>query len=73
MASRREIQFTINDDGEVSIQVLGVKGEECERLTREIELALGVVSTRQHTSEYYVQAESAQTVGSGDGGGDGTE
>jgi hypothetical protein len=67
MASRREIQFTIDDNGEVSIQVLGVKGEECERLTREIELALGVVSSRQHTSEYYAQTETGLTVGSGDG------
>ncbi len=66
MATRREIQFTIDDNGEVSIQVLGVKGAECERITREIELALGMVSARQHTSEYYQQAETGQTVGSGD-------
>ena len=65
MATRREIQFTIDDNGEVSIQVLGVKGAECERITREIELALGVVGARQHTSEYYQVAETGQTVGTG--------
>ncbi len=62
MANRREIQFTIDDNGEVSIQVLGVKGPECERITREIELALGVVSSRQHTSEYYQEVEKTVIV-----------
>jgi len=62
MAQRREIQFTIDDNGEVSIQVLGVKGPECERITREIELALGVVSSRQHTSEYYQETEKTVVV-----------
>lgn len=62
MAKRREIKFTIDENGEVSIQVVGAKGEECERLTREIELALGVVGTRQHTSEYYQQAEITEKV-----------
>lgn len=62
MANRREIQFTIDDNGEVSIQVIGVKGAECERITREIELALGVVSSRQHTSEYYQEVEKTTVV-----------
>lgn len=66
MAVRREITFTIDDNGEVSIQVSGVKGAECERLTREIEQALGMVQTRQHTSEYYQQAETVTTVSGGD-------
>jgi hypothetical protein len=65
MASRREIQFTIDENGEVSIQVLGVKGAECERITREIEQALGVVSARQHTSEYYQANEATETVEGG--------
>ena len=68
MASRREIQFTIDDNGNVSIQVVGVKGEECERLTREIEQALGVVNSRTHTSEYYATNDAGLTVGSGDEG-----
>jgi len=71
MAKRREIEFTIDDHGEVSIKVLGVKGDECLRITREIEFALGVVSTRQHTSEYYQQVEAGVTVGSGEGDGAG--
>jgi len=69
MAKRREIDFTIDEQGRVSIQVKGVGGPECERLTREIELALGVVSSRQHTSEFYQTEEASQTVGTGDGKG----
>ncbi len=67
MAKRREIEFTIDDHGEVSIKVLGVTGPECERITREIEMALGMVSSRQHTSEYYQQTDTGVTVGAGDG------
>ncbi len=66
MAQRREIQFTIDDNGEVSIQVLGVKGAECEKLTREMEEALGIVTTRQHTSEYWQAAETAVKLEQGE-------
>lgn len=66
MAQRREIQFTIDDNGEVSIQVLGVKGADCERLTREMEEALGIVQTRQHTSEYWQTAETGVKLGQGE-------
>ncbi len=63
MAKRREIQFQIDDSGNVSIQVKGVDGTECERLTREIEEALGVVSDRQRTSEYYKEVVTEEKVG----------
>jgi hypothetical protein len=66
MANRREIQFDIDENGEVSIKVIGLKGPDCERLTREIEEALGVVKTRQHTSEYYQQTEQTEKVGQGE-------
>lgn len=65
MANRREIKFTIDENGEVSIQVLGAKGEECERITREIEVALGIVTARSHTSEFYQQNETAETIETG--------
>ena len=67
MAQRREIQFTINDNGEVSIQVVGVKGADCEQLTREMEAALGIVQSRQHTSEYWQSPETTTKTEQGDG------
>ena len=63
MAKRREIQFNIDDEGNVSIEVKGVDGGDCERLTREIEEALGVVSSRQRTSEFYKEAVTEEKVG----------
>lgn len=66
MAQRREIQFTIDDNGEVSIQVLGVKGAECEKLTREMEEALGIVKARQHTSEYWQSNETGVKIEQGE-------
>ncbi len=68
MAQRREIQFTIDDNGEVSIQVLGVKGADCEKLTREMEEALGIVKTRQHTSEYWQTNDAGVKIGQSDEG-----
>ena len=55
MARRTEIQFNIDDEGNVSIEVKGAPGSECEKITREIEEALGVVTSRERTSEFYVQ------------------
>ncbi|MEY3012222.1 MAG: hypothetical protein RIT45_957 [Pseudomonadota bacterium] len=60
MAKRREIQFSIDDEGNVSIEVKGVAGAECERITREIEEALGIVTSREKTSEFYIQAETTE-------------
>jgi len=62
MAKRREIQFKIDDEGNVSIEVKGVSGPECERITREIEEAIGIVSTRDRTSEYYIPAETTEKI-----------
>jgi hypothetical protein len=66
MATRKDIFFTIDDDGEVKIEVKGLPGADCLELTKSIEEALGIVSDRQHTSEYYQQEESEKVeVGSG--------
>jgi hypothetical protein len=62
MAKRREIQFTIDDEGNVSIAVKGVAGAECERITREIEEALGIVQSRERTSEFYIAQEAHDGV-----------
>ncbi len=66
MAKRREIQFKIDDEGNVSIEVKGVSGPECERITREIEEALGMVASRDRTSEFYIAAEATEAVKLGD-------
>ena len=63
-----EIQVEILPNGEVKISVKGAKGSQCMELTRFLEEALGEVSERELTTEYYETEEKADvTVGkSGD-------
>lgn len=67
MATKKDIFFTIDENGEVKIEVKGAPGEDCLKLTQEIEEALGLVGERQMTSEYYQQEEQKVEVGSGQG------
>ena len=47
------IKFTIAQDGTVTEEVQGVKGTQCESLTKTIEDRLGVIENRIHTPSYY--------------------
>ena len=49
------IRFRIRQDGVVEEKVEGVYGDSCERLTKEIEKALGDISRRIHTTDYYLK------------------
>lgn len=53
MAVKNEIDITINEDGTVNLSVKGVEGKSCLDITKFLEEELGVVTERQHTSEYY--------------------
>lgn len=59
MARKVEIEITIGADGEVSLEVEGVKGRRCLDLARPFEEALGEVSERTHKPAFY-QTEVAQ-------------
>lgn len=64
---KQELEITITPDGEVKIEVKGVKGSSCVDLTKDIEEALGVVTDREHTSEYYQQeTDQRQKIKLGD-------
>ena len=67
MATKKDIFFTIDENGEVKIEVKGAPGEDCKKLTQEVEEALGVVTARTMTSEYYQQEEQKVEIGSGKG------
>ncbi len=60
MAVKHELNISIGPDGNIEIEVKGVKGADCLAITKELEEALGVVRTREHTSEYYQQKQSQQ-------------
>ena len=72
-ADKSQIDFTIHPDGSVSFEVKGTKGSDCLELTREIEEELGLVTSREKTSEYYEESVSEQEqvlLESSDGDGD---
>ena len=47
-----EIKLKIMPDGEVKIEVQGVKGESCVTLTELLEKELGLVVKREYTKEF---------------------
>ncbi len=52
---KQELEITIDDDGNVTIKVVGVAGPDCLKLTKDIEEALGIVVDRQRTNDFYVE------------------
>lgn len=63
---RHEIEIEITPDGEITFKVKGAPGEQCLELTRELEEELGLVVSREKTSEFYqaeVNAEAEVKVG----------
>lgn len=53
MPGKQELEITISNDGEVSINVHGAKGSSCLDLTKEIEESIGVVIEREKKSSFY--------------------
>jgi hypothetical protein len=49
--SREEIEVVIDQEGEVTLHVQGVKGKGCTKLTQDVEKALGKVGRRKMTRE----------------------
>ena len=55
MGGEQRIQFKIYPDGRVEETVLGVKGEECLKVTEEINEKLGKVISTENTTEMLEQ------------------
>jgi hypothetical protein len=53
MAIKKQLTITINPDGTLKIKTEGFKGGECEEELRPIEQAMGKVTGRVRTSDYY--------------------
>ena len=57
---KQDIEIVINEKGEVTFQVKGVKGSSCFDETKFLEQALGgdsAIVDQQKTGEYYEQSE----------------
>lgn len=52
----KEIIVTIGTDGGAEVQTKGYTGKSCSDASREIEKALGAVTSDRKTPEYYQQA-----------------
>ena len=59
MAQKGSIEITIDPQGNVEIKATGYKGPACEAATKEIEDALGSVSSRKKTPEAYLTDKTA--------------
>ena len=58
--AQQTIKFIIRQDGTVTEEVIGAVGNECERLTKNIEEKLGVVQRVEHKPEYYEQKQTTE-------------
>ena len=61
MADKIEIEVTLSPEGEVRLVTHGLKGQSCLAETEALEKALGAVTRRERTSEFYQQAAAART------------
>jgi hypothetical protein len=52
------IEVIVSPTGEIQIDALGFKGADCERATRYLEEALGVISNRVNKPEYHARNTS---------------
>ena len=58
--AQQTINFIIKQDGTVTEEGIGDVGNECERLTKNIEEKLGVVQRVEHKPEYYEQKQTTE-------------
>lgn len=65
MAEKHELNITISKSGEVNIEVAGVKGSKCLKITEDIENELGKVLSREKKSEFY-QEETSSNINIGE-------
>lgn len=62
-----EIKIFISKEGQVKIDVEGVKGVSCKDLTKDLEKAFGITVDDKKTSEYYEQDNQQQNYQYGGG------
>ena len=63
---KRTIEVTVSPRGEILIDAMGFKGADCEKATRFLEEALGIVGSKQKKPEYHQRGTTAavQKLGS---------
>lgn len=61
MPNREELEISISNTGEVTINVLGHKGKSCLNMTKDLEESLGIIKAIEKKPEFYQQEEKSST------------
>ena len=61
MARKEELEISISNTGEVTINVIGVKGKSCVDITKDLEESLGIMKYFERKSEFYQQDNNQNT------------
>ena len=57
---KRTIEVTVSPMGDILIDAVGFKGADCEKATRFLEEALGIVGPKQKKPEYRQRSRTTQ-------------
>ena len=63
--TERRIEITVSPEGTVSIKTTGFQGGSCKDATRDLERALGVANSEQHTPEYFEHGSAGEQLRQG--------
>lgn len=66
MKAQRTIEITVSPNGDIQIEGIGFQGADCEKATKYLEEALGVVASRTKKPEYHQRSKqrTQQRLGS---------
>ena len=53
MPRKEELEITISPQGEVKVEIKGIKGPRCLEVIEFLKQKIGIVTQRRLTSEYY--------------------
>lgn len=65
MSKKEELEISISNTGEVTINVIGAKGKSCIDMTKDFEESLGIIKSFEKKSEFYQQEENNTSVYTG--------
>lgn len=61
MPNKEELEISISNTGEVTINVIGAKGKKCLDMTKDLEESLGILKSMEKKAEFYQQEETNNT------------
>ena len=64
MSKKEELEISISNTGEVTINVIGAKGKSCIDMTKDLEESLGIIKSFEKKSEFYQEFISNNLGGS---------